>query len=936
MSACPAIPPFSDLVSSAEIWRGLGYYDAARELGSGKLALYTLPDKTCLASDNITRLTCFAINQTRAGQNVYVHTLLHDLPEGESPARRGRNETARVAIGLAADIDARGPKRGKPPETLCPTVDDAFSLVREFNRRHAPLHIGLTVASGHGAYAYLLLKEPALLATDEDRAHMERLNERFVAAVRRPALERGWKSAVDPCDLAKVLRLPGTVNLKDPSNPAPVRIAEESDARFTLSDLDERLPPLEMAVMPRPAVSAVDVHIGGGNGAETATRPEIQYLIAALRENHPLADRTWRFDRPDLADQSCSGYDMAWAGICVACGLADQQTAEVILDNRRRFPRPKQDRDRRGSALESYLRRTIAKARASQGQHETVPAGSDGAGSGGEPAAAESLPAGPPIPAPCAPPAAPEVQHEAEGESTREGACGDRGSGPDEPEPEPEPDSEPEAAPLPAMGDGAPLAAVDVAGASATDTTAASEMASPQGVAEPQAPVLPVVIRKTVVVPDIADYLARKLRFARDAAERVFVYQDGVYTPADFFIRQQTRAVMGAAVGSDGKSIAGQWSSHRGREVVQYIGLQAPELWPEPPHHEVNVKNGILNIWNGALHPHSPDFLSPAQIPVTYDPEATCPAWERFIEEVFPEDAHDLAWEVLGDLITPDRSIQKAILLTGEGGNGKGVFLQACTVFAGHNNVANVPLHKLEEDRFSAAQLFGKLVNVCADLPSGRLKSTSMFKALTGGDIITGERKFEHAFSFKPYARLLFSANHPPQSDDASKAFFDRWVTIPFEGTFRGTRAERPRAELDAALADPRELSGVLNKALPALRRLRRAGRFTETQSTAKALAEFRQVTDPFAVWLDRETVSLPHANVQTDRLLSAYNAVCVQEKRPVMDASSFGKALHRARPGIEARRLGPRGNRRVCYVGIGLRTGPVDTQGDSGDEAED
>ena len=46
------------------------------------------------------------------------------------------------------------------------------------------------------------------------------------------------------------------------------------------------------------------------------------------------------------------------------------------------------------------------------------------------------------------------------------------------------------------------------------------------------------------------------------------------------------------------------------------------------------------------------------------------------------------------------------------------------------------------------------------------------------------EYKFKDSFEFVPYARLVFSANHPPKSQDASPAFFRRWLVVPFERTF--------------------------------------------------------------------------------------------------------------------------------------------------------
>jgi putative DNA primase/helicase len=219
--------------------------------------------------------------------------------------------------------------------------------------------------------------------------------------------------------------------------------------------------------------------------------------------------------------------------------------------------------------------------------------------------------------------------------------------------------------------------------------------------------------------------------------------------------------------------------------------------------------------------------------------------------------------------------------------------------------------------------LYGKLVNCCADLPSDHLKAATVFKQLTGGDTVTGERKYQDSFDFTPYVRLLFSANHPPQSNDASKAFFDRWLVVPFDRSFRGTRSEVPREKMDAALADPRELSGVLNKALPALRSLRAAGRFTESKSMRRAFGEFQEATDPLGLWLEANTVTLPHVMVQCGDLLRAYNADCHRRNRPPMNQTNFGMALRRLRPNVEVRKRGPRGAQKDYYIGIGLKAQP-------------
>jgi putative DNA primase/helicase len=168
------------------------------------------------------------------------------------------------------------------------------------------------------------------------------------------------------------------------------------------------------------------------------------------------------------------------------------------------------------------------------------------------------------------------------------------------------------------------------------------------------------------------------------------------------------------------------------------------------------------------------------------------------------------------------------------------------------------------------------------------------------------------------YVRLVFSANHPPRSNDSSHAFFRRWVVLPFTHTFE-EHEQKPRRVLDMSLSRPQELSGVLNRALAAIPQLLRCG-FKESTSMLGAHDEFRRTTDPFAVWLERETVESNEAILPIAMLRTKYNAVCRREGRPVMTDTSFGLAFKRIKPHIEKKQRMHAGEQHWCYINIGLR----------------
>jgi putative DNA primase/helicase len=404
-------------------------------------------------------------------------------------------------------------------------------------------------------------------------------------------------------------------------------------------------------------------------------------------------------------------------------------------------------------------------------------------------------------------------------------------------------------------------------------------------------------------------------RFAVDGGGLLNVWETGAYRPygAEFVAR--------AAKGILSKlGLASQWSTYKTKEAAKWIATDSPRLWERPPIDVVNVRNGLLDLKTGTLQPHSPDFLSPIQLPVTFDPAADCPGWEAFLNAVFPRDAIPVAWEILGWLMVPYTGLQKALMLTGSGANGKSRFLAGLRAFLGEENVSSVPLHKLEENRFSSARLIGKLANIFADLPERDLDNTSVFKSLTGGDAIEVERKFEAGFEVRPFARLVFSCNRPPLVRDATPAFFRRWLVVPFDVQL-APHERIPEEELDALLASPAELSGVLNKSMEGWRRLQANKAFTSATSLETALQNFRAACNPLEAWLQSNTVRSPGASIHGDALYEAYRLHCENTGQPVVSREAFGRQMRRLHPDIPYRQVVDAEGRRVrVYEGLGWK----------------
>lgn len=381
----------------------------------------------------------------------------------------------------------------------------------------------------------------------------------------------------------------------------------------------------------------------------------------------------------------------------------------------------------------------------------------------------------------------------------------------------------------------------------------------------------------------LAEALAVDTPVARNGSGQLYVFRDGAYRPSG---EEDLRARIVRHLGDD-------WKRNRADETIAYLRDSSPRLWPQPPLDRINCLNGIVDL-DGNLEPHSPDFLSPIQIGAEFDPRAECPAIDKFFGEVLAADLVELIYELVGYLVFPDQSLQMAMMFLGEGANGKSTLLNLITRLLGPQNVSSVALHRLDEDRFSVAELEGKLANVFADLDARALQASSMFKSITGGDTVTGERKYAHAFSFKPYARLLFSANEPPTTPDSSDAFFRRWSIVPFHRRFDPGKAD-PR--LLEKLTTRQELSGLLNQGLVRLEGLRDRGAFVTTDSGAAAKERFRRDADSVAGFIaDACEVDIDARHPQP-AFFNAYKNWCVESNRKPLGKQKFNRRVEQLVP---------------------------------------
>lgn len=376
-------------------------------------------------------------------------------------------------------------------------------------------------------------------------------------------------------------------------------------------------------------------------------------------------------------------------------------------------------------------------------------------------------------------------------------------------------------------------------------------------------------------------------------ADKLWLYQSGVYKPdGEQLIAREAQRLL------DEES-----RSSRIKEALEHLKRECHATLPEPDCEYINLLNGRLNWIEKELEPHNPNVFEIVQLPVLYDPLATCPNFDNYLKTTLDPEVIPLAEELFGYSLIPYTGFEKAILLTGAGANGKSVFLDTQQALVGLENVSNVELQELEESRFKVAELLGKNLNVFSDLDDRALKSSRMLKVLVSGDRVTAERKYGHPFSFKNHARLLFSANRLPTNTDRTHGFYRRWIIIPFTKSFDGQKADKDlRTKLE------KELPGILNRALNGLHRLFENEEFTLPEQVIEALENYKKDSDSVEAFIADKVVKGRNESVPKRLFYMEYRNWCEEQGLRPFSQKKLRETLLRVIPDVTERRNGSYG----------------------------
>lgn len=294
----------------------------------------------------------------------------------------------------------------------------------------------------------------------------------------------------------------------------------------------------------------------------------------------------------------------------------------------------------------------------------------------------------------------------------------------------------------------------------------------------------------------------------------------------------------------------------------------------------INFQNGILNLANMSLTPHSPNTLSTIQIPCDWlGYETPTPVFDSFINTLTngDTDIQKLLLQFIGVCISNIKGsrMKKALFMVGDGDTGKSQLKSLTEMLLGRGNYIGIDLKEIES-RFGTGNIYNKRLAGSSDMSFLSVDELKTFKKCTGGDSLFAEFKGQNGFEFTYKGLLWFCMNKLPKfGGDDGKWVYDRIMEVDCKNVI-------PKEKQDKFLLDKMyaERNGIIYKAVISLTEVINNGyNFTEPLSVINARLKYRaennSVISFFNECMERRADDKIKDTCTTSKIYKVYRSWC-------------------------------------------------------------
>ncbi|EFH5762039.1 MULTISPECIES: primase-helicase zinc-binding domain-containing protein [Escherichia] len=234
------------------------------------------------------------------------------------------------------------------------------------------------------------------------------------------------------------------------------------------------------------------------------------------------------------------------------------------------------------------------------------------------------------------------------------------------------------------------------------------------------------------------------------------------------------------------RRVRAPFSSGRITSVVETLKLIIPQQ-EAPARRLIGFRNGVLDTQSGLFSPHSKSHWLRTLCDVDFTPpvegetlETHAPNFWRWLDRAAggrPE-KRDVILAALFMVLANRYDWQLFLEVTGPGGSGKSILAEIATLLAGEDNATSADIDTLEDPRKRASLTGFSLIR----LPDQEKWSGdgAGLKAITGGDAVSVDPKYQNPYSTHIPAVILAVNNNPMRFTDRSGGVSRRRVIIHF------------------------------------------------------------------------------------------------------------------------------------------------------------
>jgi putative DNA primase/helicase len=303
-------------------------------------------------------------------------------------------------------------------------------------------------------------------------------------------------------------------------------------------------------------------------------------------------------------------------------------------------------------------------------------------------------------------------------------------------------------------------------------------------------------------------------------------------------------------------------------------------------------RNCLIDVMTGEVIDLTPRLWAHGGADFNYNPKATCPRWEQFLEEVFPSDPESqmTVEEQLGYGMTTDTRFEKGAAWIGEKRSGKSTLAWVQEKLCGSGACVSLSFHDWTKTENSHEHLIGRKVGIFSDVrlrpgkwygqnydPGGLdHDSKQLVLKITGRDRITIKRKYIAPWIGYLFIKLILTSNEVLNLQDS--VLISRFIYLYFGQSFFGREDINLRSKLEA------ELPGIANRCLAAYRRLLARGKFIQPVSGKPLIQEVEEKVSAYAAFMNQCFVEDPNGQVTCAGFYLLFRDWC--------EANGYGRLL--------------------------------------------